>query len=134
VIKDCDGRGAGIRVPGKENVIRENIIIIKLEVYNMDEQALRFQSGFLVEIELIGAKNESACRFGYKVGDKWVVSVWENSGLCGLAYNSFFPFITMYQTGGLPPWKTSGADARNVVRTCPDLRAGFQFRISRKEA
>jgi uncharacterized repeat protein (TIGR04076 family) len=101
--------------------------------YGMGEQTLSFQLGFPVEIELIGAKDESACRFGYKVGDKWVVSVWESCGLCGLAYNAFFPFITMYQTGGLPPWKASGADAGNVVRTCPDLRAGFKFKISKKD-
>jgi uncharacterized repeat protein (TIGR04076 family) len=99
----------------------------------MEKKELRFKGGYSVIIELIDAKDPSCCRFGYKVGDSWEVNVWENAGLCGLAYNALFPFITMLQTGGKALWKRSGSDNEKVIRTCPDLRAGFEFLITRKE-
>jgi uncharacterized repeat protein (TIGR04076 family) len=99
----------------------------------MAKKKLRFEAGWPVTIELIEAKDPSCCRFGYKVGDSWEVSVWENSGLCGLAYHSFFPFITMFQTGGKAVWKRDGKDLDRVIRSCPDLRPGFRFLIKRKE-
>ena len=99
----------------------------------MTNKKLRWDAGFPVIIELIEAEEPSFCRFGYKVGDSWEVSVWESAGLCGLAYNALFPFITMFQTGGEAVWKRSGADKGQVIRTCPDLRPGFRFRIRRKE-
>jgi len=99
----------------------------------MVKKKLRFKGGYPVVIELIDAEDPSCCRFGYKVGDRWEVNVWENAGLCGLAYNALFPFITMFQTGGKALWMRSGADMNKVIRTCPDLRAGFRFLIKRKE-
>jgi len=99
----------------------------------MAKKELRFKGGYSVIIELIDAEDPSCCRFGYKVGDRWEVNVWENAGLCGLAYNALFPFITMFQTGGKALWMRSGADMTKVIRTCPDLRAGFRFLIKRKE-
>jgi uncharacterized repeat protein (TIGR04076 family) len=102
----------------------------------MAKKKLRFEAGTPVIIELIEAKDPSCCRFGYKVGDSWEVNVWENSGLCGLAYNSFFPFITMFQTGGEAVWKRAdpSKDKKDrVIRTCPDLRPGFRFLIRRKD-
>jgi uncharacterized repeat protein (TIGR04076 family) len=99
----------------------------------MAKKKLRFKGGYSVIIELIDAEDPSCCRFGYKVGDRWEVNVWENAGLCGLAYNALFPFITMFQTGGKALWMRSGADMSKVIRTCPDLRAGFRFLIKRKE-
>ena len=99
----------------------------------MKSKNLRWDAGFPVIIELIEAEDPSFCRFGYKVGDSWEVSVWESNGLCGLAYNALFPFITMFQTGGEAVWKRSGAKKDYVIRTCPDLRPGFRFRIGRKE-
>ena len=98
----------------------------------MSKKELKFQGGYTVVIELIEAQNPSACRFGYKVGDSWEVNVWENSGLCGLAYNAFFPFITMFQTGGQALWAPSGSDRERVFRSCPDMRPGFRFLIKRK--
>jgi uncharacterized repeat protein (TIGR04076 family) len=101
----------------------------------MADSNLRWEAGSPVVIELIHADDAGACRFGYKVGDTWEVSVWENDGLCGLAYNAFFPFITMFQTGGRAVWKRTdpGTDSKDmVVRTCPDMRPGFRFRIKRK--
>jgi uncharacterized repeat protein (TIGR04076 family) len=97
----------------------------------MTVKELRFQEGSAVTIELVEAKDASLCRFGYKVGDSWEVNIWENAGLCGLAYYNFFPFISMLQTGGEAVWKTSERDM--LLRTCPDLRPGFVFRIKRKE-
>jgi len=102
----------------------------------MKKKGLKHKAGYPVIIELIEAKDASCCRFGYKVGDSWEVSVWESAGLCGLAYNAFFPFISMLQTGGEAVWKRSGSkkDRKDVVvRTCPDLRPGFRFRISPKK-
>ena len=99
----------------------------------MGKKKLRFEAGSQVLIELIDAKDPSCCRFGYKVGDTWEVNVWESSGMCGLAYNAFFPFITMFQTGGKAVWRRSGPDMSKVIRTCPDLRAGFRFLIKAKE-
>jgi uncharacterized repeat protein (TIGR04076 family) len=99
----------------------------------MAKKKLRFEAGWPVSIELIEAKDPSCCRFGYKVGDSWDVNVWENSGLCGMAYNAFFPFITMLQTGGEAVWKGTSSDKDRVIRTCPDLRPGFRFLIKRKE-
>ena len=98
----------------------------------MAKKKLRFKAGHPVIIELMEARDPSCCRFGYKVGDSWEVSVWESSGLCGLAYNALFPFITMLQTGGEAVWMRSGANKDRVVRSCPDLRAGFRFLIRRK--
>ena len=66
----------------------------------MTIKKLRFEEGNPVEIELIEAKDTSLCRFGYKVGDSWIVNAWENSGLRGMAYSSFFPWIILYQTKG----------------------------------
>ena len=97
----------------------------------MRKKKLRIEIGCPVVIELIEAKDPSLCHLGYKVGDSWEVNVWENSGLCGLAYNSFFPFIAMFQGGGEAPWKPSEKD--RVIRSCPDLRPGFRFLIKRKE-
>jgi uncharacterized repeat protein (TIGR04076 family) len=97
----------------------------------MEKKRLQHEGGYPVVIELIEAKDLSHCRFGYKVGDRWEVNVWESAGLCGLAYNAFFPFITMFQTGGRALWKRSGADVDQVIRTCPDLKPGFLFRIKR---
>ena len=99
----------------------------------MAKTKLKFKVGYPVVIQLVDAKDASCCRFGYKVGDRWEVSVWENSGLCGLAYNALFPFITMLQTGGKAVWKGSGDDQESVIRPCPDLRAGFRFQIKREE-
>ena len=100
----------------------------------MAKKKLRFESGYPVIIELIDAKDPSCCRFGYKVGDRWEVSVWESAGLCGLAYNALFPFITMLQTGGKAVWKRSGDDLERVIRPCPDLRAGLHFLVKAGEA
>lgn len=97
----------------------------------MTESKLRFRVGSPVVVELIGAEDPSACRFGYKVGDSWEVSVWENSGLCGLAYHNFFPFISLLQSNGDVVWKRQEKD--RVIRTCPDLRAGFRFLIKKRE-
>jgi uncharacterized repeat protein (TIGR04076 family) len=99
----------------------------------MAEKKLRFEEGYPVIIELIEAEEPSFCRFGYKVGDSWEVSVWENSGLCGFAYNAFFPFITTFQCGGDIIWKRSGLDQKSVIRSCPDLRPGFRFLIKRRD-
>jgi uncharacterized repeat protein (TIGR04076 family) len=96
----------------------------------MTTKELRFKEGSSVIIELVEAKDASFCRFGYKVGDSWEVSIWENADLCGLAYYNFFPFITMLQTRGDAVWKPSERDT--LLRTCPDLRPGFVFRIKRK--
>ena len=96
----------------------------------MENKKLRFEMGCPVVVELIEATDPSACRFGYKVGDFWDVSVWENSDLCGLAYYNFFPFISMFQGHGEAVWKDSEKD--RVIRTCPDLRAGFRFLIRKK--
>ncbi len=96
----------------------------------MAKNKLKFEEGFPVIIELIEAEDQSKCRFGYKVGDSWEVSSWENSELCGFAYNAFFPFITMLQSGGEVVWKESERD--QVIRSCPDLRPGFRFMIRRK--
>ena len=95
-------------------------------------KGLRFKAGYPVVIELVEAKDPSCCRFGYRVGDSWDVSVWESSGLCGFAYNAFFPFITMFQAGGEPLWKRSETEMDSVIRSCPDLRAGFRFAIKTK--
>jgi uncharacterized repeat protein (TIGR04076 family) len=100
----------------------------------MSNKKLRFEAGNPVVIELIEAKAPSFCRFGYKVGDKWEVSCWESAEMCGLAYNAFFPFITMFQTGGKAVWKRSEDGDDRVVRTCPDLRPGFRFMIRAKGA
>ena len=97
----------------------------------MTTKRLRFEEGYPVEIELIEAKDASLCRFGYKVGDSWVVNAWESSGFCGMAYSSFFPWIILYQTKGEAVWKPSEKDM--LIRTCPDVRPGFLFRIKRKE-
>ena len=97
----------------------------------MEKKNSKFEGGYPVIIELIDAKNPTCCRFGYKIGDRWEVNVWENAGLCGLAYNAFFPFITMFQTGGKPLWKRSDADMDTVIRSCPDLRPGYSFLIKR---
>jgi len=97
----------------------------------MGGKKLRFEIGSPVVIELIEAKDPSCCRFGYKVGDSWEVNIWENSGLCGLAYYNFYPFISMLQGQGEIVWKDSERD--RVIRTCPDLRPGFLFLIKRKE-
>ncbi len=99
----------------------------------MAKKKLRFKSGHPVVIELTDAKDPSCCRFGYKVGDRWEVSVWESADLCGLAYNALFPFITMFQTGGKAVWKRSGDDKDSVIRPCPDSRAGFRFLLKRGE-
>ena len=96
----------------------------------MAEQKLRFQQGSPVVIELMEAKDPTLCRFGYKVGDTWEVNAWETSGLCGMAYNAFYPFIVMLQTQGEAVWKPSEKDM--VIRSCPDMRPGFVFRVKRK--
>jgi uncharacterized repeat protein (TIGR04076 family) len=100
----------------------------------MKKKKLRFEGGYPVVIELIDASDPSGCRCGYKVGDSWEVNTWENSGLCGFAYNAFFPFITMLQTGGKVTWKRRSSDRDQVIRSCPDLRPGFRFVIKRKRA
>jgi len=99
----------------------------------MAKKKLRFQEGYPVIIELIEDSGPPYCRFGYKVGDSWEVSVWENSGLCGLAYHSFFPFITMFQGGGKAPWKKNPTESDRVIRSCPDLKYGYRFLIKSKE-
>lgn len=92
---------------------------------------MRFDIGYPVTVELVEAQEPACCRFAYKVGDSWDVSVFESSGLCGLAYNHFFPFIMMFQTGGKAVWKPTEDDS--VVRSCPDVRPGFRFIIKRKQ-
>jgi uncharacterized repeat protein (TIGR04076 family) len=92
---------------------------------------MRFDIGYPVTVELVEAQEPAYCRFGYKVGDSWDVSVFESSGLCGLAYNHFFPFIMMFQTGGKAVWKATEDDS--VIRSCPDVRPGFRFVIKRKQ-
>lgn len=99
----------------------------------MGKKKLRFKGGCPVIIELIEAKGPPTCRFGYKVGDSWEVNIWENSGLCGLAYHAFFPFITMFQTGGTATWKRPDNPKDRVIRSCPDLKPGFRFLIKSKE-
>lgn len=96
----------------------------------MEKKKLRFGDlGVPVVIELIEAQDPSMCRFGYKVGDSWEVNIWENSDLCGLAYYNFYPYITMFQCNGEAFYKTSEKD--RVIRSCPDIRAGFRFLIKR---
>ena len=83
-----------------------------------------------VVIELVEAKDPSCCALGYKVGDSWEVNIRETSGLCGHAYFSFFPYITLFQGGGEASWKPS--DKGEIIRSCPDLRPGFRFSIRKK--
>ena len=97
----------------------------------MSKPELKHHGGHRVVVELTEAKDPSFCRFGYKVGDSWDVNVWENSGLCGLAYNAFYPSITMLQCGGEMLWKRSDSGRDVVVRSCPDLRPGFRFVIKK---
>ena len=113
-------------------------LVMKLQIHqgrvHMAKKKLRFQGGYPVVVELIEAKGPPTCRFGYKVGDSWDVNVWESSGLCGLAYHAFFPFITMFQTGGEATWKTPDNKTKDrVIRSCPDLKPGYRFLIRRKE-
>ena len=97
----------------------------------MQDNKLKFECGWPVVIKLVEATAPSFCRLGYKVGDSWVVNIWENSGLCGLAYNAFFSEITMFQTGGEAVWKRIDTNKDSVTRSCPDLRPGFRFLITR---
>lgn len=96
----------------------------------MEKKTLRFGDlGVPVVIELIETKDPSMCRFGYKVGDSWEVNMWESSDLCGCAYYNFYPFINMFQCGGEAFYKTENKDS--VVRSCPDIRAGYSFLIKK---
>ncbi len=98
----------------------------------MEEKTLKYgHIGCPVIIEVIDAKDPSLCRFGYKIGDTWEVNIWDNAGLCGLAYNSFFPDINMFQANGAVPYKTSEQD--RVTRSCPDIRPGYRFLIRKKQ-
>ena len=90
---------------------------------------LRWEIGHPVIIELIEATDPSLCRFGYKVGDSWLVNGWETSGLCGFAFHSFFPYIISLQGGGEAPWKESDKDC--FIRACPDLRPGYRWLIKK---
>ena len=98
----------------------------------MEKKKLRFGDlGSRVIVELIEAKDASLCRFGYKVGDSWEVNIWESSDICGLAYHSFFPDISMLQSKGEVFYKPTEKD--RLVRSCPDTRPGYRFSIRRKE-
>ncbi len=94
----------------------------------MEKKELRFKLGCPVKIELIEAANPQFCRFGYKVGDSWDVSIWESSDLCGLAYHNFFHDIAMFQSEGEAFYKPQG-ERDKLVRLCPDTRAGLKFLI-----
>lgn len=84
-----------------------------------------------VEIEVTDILGDGVCPYGHKIGDKFLVTgpgVVE--GLCGWAYNTLFPFISVLRLGGEFPWEE---DTETAEVSCPDPETTVIFALRRAE-
>ena len=82
-----------------------------------------------VQIKLVS--NQKPCHSGHKVGDEWLFQYQTPEGMCFLAYNSIFPFLTVLKFGGTFPWQQ---DPDVVTASCPDSEVVNVFELRRVPA
>jgi uncharacterized repeat protein (TIGR04076 family) len=82
-----------------------------------------------VQVKLVG--NQRPCHVGHKVGDEWLFQYKIPEGMCFLAYNSIFPFLTVLKYGGTFPWQE---DPDVVMASCPDSEVVNVFELRRVPA
>ncbi len=83
--------------------------------------------GFRVEAEVLSVKGH--CSYGHKPGDKFDVSGYNASGLCGFLYHDLFPYVVMLQFGGGFP--AGWGNPEIVERECMDLANAVKIRLRR---
>ncbi len=97
--------------------------------------------GYRVVGEIIAIAGE--CWWGHKVGDKFILSTWENlpfstnsckQPLCGMFLNHIYPYICVLQWGGKWPayWDGVGQTGEQMVMICPDNFNAAQIKLSRQ--
>lgn len=74
------------------------------------------------------AGNTRPCHMGHKPGDEWIYEGKTPPGMCILAYNSIFPFISVLCNGGNFPWQQN-PDVLTV--SCPDHEVANRFELRR---
>jgi uncharacterized repeat protein (TIGR04076 family) len=82
-----------------------------------------------LEAEVVEIRGIGRCPLGIKVGDKFEIDD-EGSDLCGWAYHTMFPFLTVLQYGGSFPWEPYSDQS---LICCPDPHNTVVFKITRKE-
>lgn len=82
-----------------------------------------------VKIEVVEIQGAGECSYGHRVGDSFVVEANESvPGLCGWAFNSIMPFLTVLRFGGELPWEE---DKDTALVCCPDPANPVVFRLTR---
>ena len=72
--------------------------------------------------------NQKPCHMGHQPGDEWLFEGKTPSGMCVLAYNTIFPFISVLLNGGNFPWQEC---PDILIVSCPDHEVVNRFELRR---